>query len=174
VHDTDHNNDDDSDGEDRVFDNVVDAIVDHSADEQRDLPVEHEGARPVAAENEDGNELTDDEKTPVAADRDQETPDVDSTEQPTLRPYNLRELREDRRTFKAAVSDPHSTKSYYAPNHAIQNFIFGHVMTQMSASVGIKKHGWAAVAALMAEFAQLENLDMYEPINPKTKGTEPH
>ena len=35
-------------------------------------------------------------------------------------------------------------------------------MTQMTAKAGIKKHGAAAVAALMNEFAQLEDLGVYE------------
>jgi hypothetical protein len=38
----------------------------------------------------------------------------------------------------------------------------------MSAKAGIKKHGSAAVNAMMAEFAQLQNLSVYEPLDPKT------
>jgi len=37
-------------------------------------------------------------------------------------------------------------------------------MNQMTVKVGIKKHGKAAEAALMKEFAQLEELDVYKPI----------
>ena len=43
--------------------------------------------------------------------------------------------------------------------------IFGYVMNQMTAKAGIKKHGKAAEAALMREFAQLEELDVYEPVS---------
>ena len=39
-------------------------------------------------------------------------------------------------------------------------------MTQMSANAGIKKHGGKAMEALMAEFAQLEDLTAYEPLDP--------
>jgi hypothetical protein len=38
-------------------------------------------------------------------------------------------------------------------------------MTQMTAKAGIKRYGQAAVAALMQEFAQLENLDVYEAVD---------
>jgi len=43
--------------------------------------------------------------------------------------------------------------------------IFGYAMNQMTAKAGIKKHGKAAEAALMKEFAQLEELDVYEPVS---------
>ena len=41
-------------------------------------------------------------------------------------------------------------------------------MHQMTAQAGIKKHGRAAEAALMNEFAQLEKLDVYESVDPST------
>ena len=40
-------------------------------------------------------------------------------------------------------------------------------MTQMSAKAGIRKHGKTAEAALMAEFAQLEDLSVYQSVDPK-------
>jgi hypothetical protein len=43
---------------------------------------------------------------------------------------------------------------------------FAITMTQMSANAGIKKHGRKAEEALLAEFAQLEDLDVYEPLHP--------
>jgi hypothetical protein len=36
----------------------------------------------------------------------------------------------------------------------------------MSAKTAIKKHGSAAVDAMMAEFAQLQNLSVYRPLDP--------
>ena len=45
---------------------------------------------------------------------------------------------------------------------------FAYMLTQMTARAGIKKHGKAAEAALMAEFAQLEDMTVYEPIDPAT------
>ena len=45
---------------------------------------------------------------------------------------------------------------------------FAYMLTQMTAKAGIKKHGKAAEAALMAEFAQLEDMSVYEPIDPAT------
>ena len=38
----------------------------------------------------------------------------------------------------------------------IYKYIFGHIMTQMTATAGIKKHGQAAVDALLQEFCQLD------------------
>jgi len=38
--------------------------------------------------------------------------------------------------------------------HNICKYIFGHIMTQMTATAGIKKHGQAAVDALLQEFYQ--------------------
>jgi hypothetical protein len=48
---------------------------------------------------------------------------------------------------------------------AIMKHVFGFIMNQMSAKAGIRKHGKAAEAALMSEFAQLEDLNAYESIN---------
>ena len=45
-------------------------------------------------------------------------------------------------------------------------------MTQMSANAGIKKHGRKAEEALMNEFAQLEELNVYEPLDPNTISRE--
>jgi hypothetical protein len=46
-----------------------------------------------------------------------------------------------------------------------KRFAMDYIMTQMSAKAGIQKHGKAAEAALMSEFAQLEALDVYESID---------
>ena len=43
---------------------------------------------------------------------------------------------------------------------------FGITMTQMSAKAGLKKHGHKAEEALLAEFSQLEDLKVYEPLGP--------
>jgi len=39
----------------------------------------------------------------------------------------------------------------------IYKYIFGHIMTQMTTTAGIKKHGQAAVDALLQEFCQLDS-----------------
>ena len=44
----------------------------------------------------------------------------------------------------------------------------GIVLNQMAARAGIKKHGRSAEEALMKEFAQLEDLNVYEAVDPKT------
>ena len=97
------------------------------------------------------------------------------------RPYNLRPRVGANNQFKEAMDDPHSSKSYFPPMQLVQQgtqlttnatdrsqYIFGYIMNQMTAKVGIKKHGKAAEAALMKEFAQLEDLNVYESINPRS------
>ena len=96
-------------------------------------------------------------------------------------PHNPRQRRvATSEQFKQAIDAPHSNKSYFPPRQFVQRgfrttmpyaddntskHIFGYVMNQMTAKAGIKKHGKAAEAALMREFAQLEELDVYEPVS---------
>jgi hypothetical protein len=67
---------------------------------------------------------------------------------------------------------PFDTKSYHPPRQLLQThrdrmkYTFAHVMTQMSAKAGICKHGKDAKAALMAELAQLEDLSVYQSVDP--------
>jgi len=100
--------------------------------------------------------------------------DQDEDQEPTST-YNLRPRGAKTNTFNEAMDEPHNSKSYYPPKQFVQSgtnieekkkLVFGHVMTQMTAMAGIKKHGKAAEAALMAEFAQLEDLTVYESIDP--------
>ena len=78
---------------------------------------------------------------------------------------------------------PHDGRSYFPPTQLTQRsvtkpnqlthrsaadtirYIFAKVLTQMMAKKGIKLYGQAAVAALMKEFAQLEELGVYEAVN---------
>jgi Reverse transcriptase (RNA-dependent DNA polymerase) len=87
-------------------------------------------------------------------------------------PYNLRKHPKRTTRLNADMDLPHSTKSYSAPTqfiqthaHQEQRLTFGHVFTQMSAKAAIKKHGSAAVDAMMAEFAQLQNFSVYKPLD---------
>jgi hypothetical protein len=96
---------------------------------------------------------------------------------PREQPYNLRPRATTGNTpntvFNAAMDAPFDGKSYHPPRQLMQTtldrqrFVFGKIMTQMSANAGIRKHGKAAEAALMAEFAQLEDLSVYQAMNPK-------
>jgi hypothetical protein len=108
----------------------------------------------------------------------------DNTEQEAVeqRVHNLRERgRGSASRFNAVMDDPHNTQSYDPPMQFVQKgttgcrkhrmtnagkmkFVFAYVMTQMSANAGLKKHGRAAEAALMKEFAQLEDLTVFEPL----------
>jgi hypothetical protein len=89
--------------------------------------------------------------------------------------YNLRHrVPRETRNFQNAMDNPHSGKSYYPPTQLVQHtdprkIIFGHIMTQqMSARAGIKKFGRAAEEALMSEFAQHQEVGVYEVLDPKT------
>ncbi len=96
------------------------------------------------------------------------------------------------------MDDPHSSKSYYPPHQfvqtdtpiegmnkeALENFVFGFMMmqmtteatttgsAQMSEKAGIKKFGRRAEEALMTEFAQLEDLTVFEGLDPSTLMSE--
>ena len=51
----------------------------------------------------------------------------------------------------------------------MKRYAVNYILTQMSAKAGIRKHGRAAEAALtMAEFAQLDALDVYVTVDPST------
>ncbi|KAI2502074.1 Reverse transcriptase (RNA-dependent DNA polymerase) [Fragilaria crotonensis] len=93
--------------------------------------------------------------------------------------YDLRD-RSNRIThrFRAAMDEPFSNKSYFPPTQLLyydifkhimtgdDNVVRGHTMTQMSANAGIKKHGRRAEEALLTEFSQFEDLNVYEPLDP--------
>ena len=69
------------------------------------------------------------------------------------------------------MDDPVSSKSYESGVQMLQQaadkmdeslddiykYIFGHILTQMTATAGIKKHGPAAVYAFLQEFCQLDS-----------------
>ncbi|KAI2490729.1 Reverse transcriptase (RNA-dependent DNA polymerase) [Fragilaria crotonensis] len=96
--------------------------------------------------------------------------------------YNLRNrIDTTARRFRNAMDEPFNNKSYFPPTQLLQaggdifRYImdmcatdpaFAYTMTQMSANAGIKKHGRKAMEALMAKFAQLEDLTAYEPLDP--------
>jgi len=80
------------------------------------------------------------------------------------------------------MDDPVSSKSYESGVQTLQQAankmdeslddiyknIFGHIMTQMTATAGIKKHGQAAVDALLQEFNQFDSKNVFEPLDAST------
>jgi hypothetical protein len=50
------------------------------------------------------------------------------------------------------------------PTTAQQN-VFGYMMNQMTATAGIRKHGQAAIDALLQEFAQLDDKDVFQAVD---------
>lgn len=53
-----------------------------------------------------------------------------------------------------------------------KKIIFGHIMMQMSKKKGLKKHRKAGKEALLQEFTQLEDLLVFEALDPKTTLTD--
>jgi hypothetical protein len=101
--------------------------------------------------------------------------------------YNLRNRTNTTNArFRAAMDEPFNSKSYFPPTQLVYKDIFTHIMTtpvatdtdlartltQMSANAGLKKHGRKAEEALLAEFTQLEDLNVYEPLDPNKLTSE--
>jgi len=94
--------------------------------------------------------------------------------------YNFRSNRG--RSYGRQMDDPVSSKSYLSGVQMLQQaankmdellddiykYIFGHIMTQMTATAGIKKHGQAAVDALLQEFCQLDSKNVFETLDAST------
>jgi hypothetical protein len=94
---------------------------------------------------------------------------------PQTGPYNLRERKERSGGFNDTIDSPHDGKSYYPPptqlaqvDANMKKRFFGFVMTQMTAKAGLRKHGAAAEAALIQEYSQLEDQNVYEAIDPRS------
>jgi len=66
--------------------------------------------------------------------------------------------------------DPHVQLLQFASNNMetcpgdMFSYIFGFMMTQMTVSHGIKKHGQKAIDALFSEFCQLDDKTVFEPM----------
>ena len=61
----------------------------------------------------------------------------------------------------------HAATTLNEAPHDMCKYIFGHIMTQMSATAGIKKHGQKAVDALFKEFSQLDEKSVFAPLHAK-------
>jgi Reverse transcriptase (RNA-dependent DNA polymerase) len=87
--------------------------------------------------------------------------------------YDLRERHPRADRLRDAMDSPHDRQSYHAPVQLLHqgldaqcNYIFGWVMTQMTAKAGLRKHGELAEAALLKEFTQQKDLDVWEILDP--------
>jgi len=104
---------------------------------------------------------------------------TDNTNDTNDNRYNLRSSR-DRpysHCFDHQMDKPESSQSYEAGIQLFQDavetiaesptdvykYIYGPVITQMSAMAGIKKHGQPAIDALLAEFGQLDDKNIFKP-----------
>ena len=109
----------------------------------------------------------------------------DANEDSGTNRYNLRSNRGRSygHQLDHQMDDPVSSKSYESGVQVLQQaadkmdeslddiykYIFGHIMTQMTAIAGIKKHGQSAVDALRQEFCQLlDSKNVFEPLDAST------
>ena len=148
----------------------VDVFDEALIGEDEGAPIAEEGVPPAAEHHVFDEGAHDDAENAIF---DQEYAAANA---PREAPYNLRRPRgptgNRNSTFQAVMDAPFDTKSYHPPRQLLQTqrdrlkYIFAHVMTQMSAKAGIRKHGKAAEIALVAEFAQLEDLSVYQSVDP--------
>ncbi len=67
--------------------------------------------------------------------------------------------------------DPHVQLLQFTPNNMetclgdMFSYIFGFMMNQMTASQGIRKHGQKAIDTLFSEFCQLNNKEVFDPMD---------
>jgi hypothetical protein len=103
----------------------------------------------------------------------------EGAQEPTPYGYNLRSNRDRNYSHRLDhhMDNSDNTKSYDAQFQMLQHaaeivhhdpdemykYIFGHVMTQMTATAGIKKHGQKAIDALFSEFCQLDDKSVFRP-----------
>ena len=169
----------DDENEGNAHDDHQDQGAPHDDDGDDFPPQEDQGAPPP-----DANDAGDD--FPLQEDQGATHEAPPDAGEPPPQMYNLRTRvhRQGAKGFQEAIDTPHSGQSYYPPVQLFQEgnqqfldktqkLIFGHVMAQqMSAKAGIRKYGRAAEEALMAEFAQLEDMSVYESIDPRTLSKE--
>jgi hypothetical protein len=150
----------------------VEAMDDENEDEPA-FPVEAMEEEDTPNANEDDEDVNDalnydDDDEPSA-----QTQTEDAVNIPD-RPYNLQARKDKNGGFNDVMDNPYDGKSYYPPTQLVQletnvrQRLFGYAMTQMTAKAGIRKFGEAALAALIQEFGQLEDQNVYEPVHAHT------
>lgn len=91
--------------------------------------------------------------------------------------YNLRETRG--RTYAHRFDHQadfqmlqHAAETLDEQPRNMFQYVYGYVMTQMTATTGIKKHGQPAIDALLAEFAQLDDKKVFKPMDARKLTTQ--
>jgi hypothetical protein len=150
-----------------IFDDVdnVDLLDNNGPDEQAETNVVDTPDEPTlgAAEEPDtineNDDINDDE---VVLDHEgQRSAETDTNADHTHR-YNLRSNQKHETGVQLLQ---HAADKFEESPRDMQRYIFGYIMTQMTATAGIKKHGQAAVEALLQEFCQLDNKNVFEPLH---------
>jgi hypothetical protein len=149
-----------------IHDDAIDMFGDDNDDDDVELRSEHDADVEQRSESDDDVEQR------------SELDDAGDDPTPETGRYNLRGSRErsyDHR-FTNVMDNPASTKSYDIQllQKAVENlvdgevpidlqhYVTGFIMTQMTATAGIKKHGEKAVNALLMEFCQLDDKEVFK------------
>ena len=114
----------------------------------------------IPSTDEDGLAASDDDDTNAGADE-----NTTEDETPT-HGYGLRANRErnySHRYDQQFLSLSEATDQLHHSPHDASQYIVGHLMTQMTASAGIKKYGDRATLALFEEFCHLDSKNVFEP-----------
>ena len=185
---------DDAETEERVYeeteermqpdDDQTDTIPDENGDEEppqilddEETTQNNDNTQDAAAR--DGSEQnTPEHCTPS----DNEEEAQDNPESPLPHTYNLRSNRTPDFSHRLdhQMDSPTSSQQYMhfsclqaawdetirtgTASH-VHRYVTHYMMTQMSAKAGIRKHGQAAINALMKEFAQLHNQNTFDPVH---------
>lgn len=76
--------------------------------------------------------------------------------------------RSTTRVTRHTSSYPTAVETFEKLPTNMRRYVFGHIMTQMTVSAGIAKHGEAVVNALLQEFCQLNDKKVFKPIDAST------
>ena len=132
--------------------------IDEEEDDESNDNDDNEGAHGTPVEEGDEG-VTDADNAPIG------NGDVGETPAPR---YNLRENRSRDYSHRfddhQNVSMGNTEKKLPEGRDEMHKYIVGHMMTQMTANAGIKKHGDKAVEALLAEFCQLDDKSVFKPL----------
>ena len=133
--------------------------------------------------NNSDEEESHDEAVPEDPEASGDESDNEEEDSPVHHGYSLRGNRERNYDYRFAnvIDAPANTQSYDEPGAtagvqllqvndqpSVQKVIHGWVMTQMSAKAGIRRFGDAARDAMRAEFRQLDEKGVFDPVPPNS------
>jgi len=176
----DDNNDNDNDNNDHLFPEITDEEGDEEEDDYHETGAYIDPTEDETGANTEDHDIEVQEVGAYADNTATGAAAADNNLKGGAQPpqYNLRDRRAPPDRLREAMDNPHDSKSYHAPVQLLQQgsdaqgldaqcrYIFGWVMNQMTAKAGLVKHGKSAEEALLKEFMQQRDLDVYEILDP--------